>query len=101
MDARDLADFVYTIIPKLKELPQNTNVGLGADFSILDYYKAVAQVIGYEGDFVFDLSKPVGMMQKLVDTSFQKSLNWAPSHSLHQGIESAYEFFKRGLDSEI
>ena len=41
------------------------NIGLGYDYSILEYYQAAAEVVGYEGTFVHNLTKPEGMAQKL------------------------------------
>ena len=40
------------------------NCGLGVDYSVDFYYRVVAEVIGWDGQFVYDLSKPVGMKQK-------------------------------------
>lgn len=49
MYAEDLAEFVFYAIDHFKEMPQNLNVGLGTDYTINEYYQAVASVIGYTG----------------------------------------------------
>ncbi len=67
MYAQDLADFTYFALENFESMPQNINVGLGHDYTINEYYKAIAEVIGYKGKFIHDLSKPVGMKQKLID----------------------------------
>lgn len=93
MYAGDLARFLHFAIEHFSELPETVNVGLGYDYSINEYYTAIAQVVGFEGSFEHDLSKPVGMKQKLVDTSIINSLGWKPSVSLKDGIQSAYNYF--------
>jgi len=93
MYAGDLADFIYFIIDKIDSLPGMVNVGLGHDYTINEYYKTIADVLGYKGKFVHDLSKPVGMQQKLVDTARLHTLGWAPSTSLAEGIKRTYQFY--------
>ena len=101
MNAADLADFIYFAIDRLDQLPQNLNVGLGHDYSITDYYRAVASVVGFSGTFEYDLSKPVGMKQKLVDVNNLRSLGWCHEISLIDGITEAYEFYKESLKNEV
>ena len=40
------------------------NVGIGTDFTIKEYYETISEIIGYKGEFVYDLSKPEGMNRK-------------------------------------
>ncbi|WP_325892039.1 GDP-L-fucose synthase family protein [Grimontia sp. NTOU-MAR1] len=95
MFAEDLADFILFSLDKFEEVPSSVNVGLGTDHSINEFYQAIAKVIGYEGTFYNDLSKPAGMKQKLVDISKQTQLGWSPKTSLIEGIEKTYEFYLR------
>ena len=101
MNAADLANFIYFAIDRLDQLPQNLNVGLGHDYSITDYYRAVASVVGFTGTFEHDFSKPVGMKQKLVDVNNLQSLGWRHKISLIDGITEAYEFYKENLKNEV
>ena len=101
MNAADLADFIYFAIDRLDQLPQNLNVGLGHDYSITDYYRAVASVVGFSGSFEYDLSKPVGTKQKLVDVNNLHSLGWSHEISLIDGITEAYEYYKENFKNEI
>lgn len=101
MSAKDLADFIYFAINRLEIMPQNINVGLGHDYSINDYYNAVAAVVGFEGSFKHDLSKPVGMQQKLVDVSKLKNFGWTYKTELQDGIAEAYKFYKERLSHGI
>ena len=94
----DLADFMWLAAERFDELKSYTNVGLGTDYSINDYYAAVAKVIGYTGKFDHDTSKPVGMQQKLVDVSRQEALGWQPAVSLEDGIRLTYQFFLDHVD---
>jgi GDP-L-fucose synthase len=66
MYAGDLADAVIRAVTKFDSLPALMNIGLGDDCTINEYYQAAADVMGYTGRFVHDLSKPVGMSRKLV-----------------------------------
>ena len=93
MYAEDLADFVYYAIENFEKMPQNINVGLGHDYTINEYYKVVADVIGYKGKFIHDLSKPVGMKQKLIDDSKLQEFGWKYKTSLQDGIKKTYEYY--------
>lgn len=93
MYAGDLADAVVRSIERFDTLPFSMNVGLGHDYTINEYYEAVASVLGYKGNFVHDLSKPVGMTRKLVSTERQAAWGWSVQTSLREGIEKTYEFY--------
>ena len=101
MCAKDLADFIFFAIDNFQKIPQNINVGLGRDYSIIDYYNTVASVIGFDGEFEFDLTKPVGMRQKLVDTQNLRNIGWSHKVDLVDGIQESYNFFKEGLVNGI
>lgn len=98
MYAADLADFVFFAIAHFDDLPQNLNVGLGKDYSINEYYQTVASIIGFQGSFEHDLTKPVGMARKLVDTTLLNALGWQPKISLEEGVRKTYEYFKTVID---
>jgi GDP-L-fucose synthase len=93
MYAGDLADFIYYAVDKFQEMPEVMNVGLGYDYSIKEYYQTAADNIGFAGDFVHDLSKPVGMKQKLVDVAKLKNFGWKPKFSLAEGIKQTYSYY--------
>jgi GDP-L-fucose synthase len=93
MYAGDLADFVFYSISKFEEMPQNINVGLGHDYTINEYYQAIADVIGFKGQFEHDLSKPVGMKQKLIDDSKLQEFGWHYKTELSDGIRKTYQFY--------
>ena len=93
MHASDLSEVVVKAIVNFESLPDLMNVGLGQDFSINDYYRTAAEVIGFSGAFRHDLTKPVGMKQKLVSSERAKSWGWTHRYSLKQGLEETYQYY--------
>ena len=73
------------------------NIGVGADISIADLAGQIGEVVGYQGEIVYDSSKPDGAPRKLVDTSRINDLGWRAGISLEEGIKSTYQWF---LDNE-
>ena len=94
MFVEDLVDFIFYSIENLSRMPQNINVGLGYDYSINEYYQTIAEVIGYKGEFVHDLSKPVGMKQKVVDITKLKEFGWKSKTSLKEGVAKTLAYYK-------
>lgn len=92
MYAGDLADAIFRALRNVSGLPDLMNVGVGSDHSIDDYYRIVADVLGWEGVFTHDLTKPAGMARKLMDVSRQRAWGWHPSVSLERGIEMTYNY---------
>lgn len=93
MDAADLADAVVRHVLQGRDAPELMNIGLGRDHSVNDYYRAAARAVGWNGQLRHDLSKPVGMKQKVVDTSRQTAWGWQPRTSLDEGMARCYAFF--------
>lgn len=97
MYAPDLADAVFRAADQVETLPELMNVGLGHDHTINEYYQTVARVIGWNGSFVHDLTKPVGMTQKLSNISLQLEWGWQPATPLQVGIERTYHFYLEAM----
>ena len=93
MYAEDFSDFVFYAIENFEDMPNTINVGLGFDYSINEYYEKISKVIGYKGNFIHDMSKPVGMQQKLIDISKLKLFGWHHKSSLESGINKTYKYF--------
>ena len=93
MYTADLADFIFYSIKNFEKMPQNINVGIGLDYSINEYYKTIAKVIGFKGKFDNDLSKPVGMKRKLIDIKKLNKFGWSHKTSLETGVEKTYKYF--------
>lgn len=66
------------------------NVGTGTDIRIREVAEMIAEVAGFEGQLVFDPSKPDGTPRKLLDTSKAESLGWNAEIGLREGIENTY-----------
>ena len=97
MYAGDLADAVLKAISSFETAPNLMNVGLGIDYSINEYYQAAAKIIGWTGEFVHDLNRPVGMNQKMVSTSLQAKWGWKSTTSLQDGIQKTYDFYLKSI----
>ncbi len=69
------------------------NIGLGSDLTIREIADVVMRVVGYQGEIVYDASKPDGAMQKLLDVSKLKSLGWSAKTNLETGAAIAYADF--------
>lgn len=93
MYAGDLADAIWDAVERYDSVPTMMNVGLGADLSVNEYYEAAASVIGYTGRFVHDLTKPVGMKQKLVSTTLAETWGWKSKLSLKEGLAKTYQYY--------
>lgn len=67
------------------------NVGYGSDVTIAELAKAIAAVVGYSGQIIFDSSKSDGAPRKLMDSNLLKALGWQPSIDLTSGLRAAYQ----------
>lgn len=76
---------------------EHVNIGVGEDLSILDLAHLVAKVVGFEGELVFDASKPDGTPRKLVDTTKINALGWKPRIGLEEGVGLAYRWFQENV----
>lgn len=84
----DLAEFIVDHIEELGDLPQTLNVGAIEDHTVSEYYHVIAKVLGYQGGFSFDTTKPAGMQRKLMDSTRAVALGWKPKTPLIEGIEA-------------
>ncbi len=69
------------------------NVGSGEELTILELAKLVARIVGWNGRFVLDTSKPDGMPRKCLDSTRLKALGWQQRIALADGICRTYEWF--------
>lgn len=74
-------------------LPPLLNLGYGSDLSIAELAQLIKEVSGYEGEIVFDSTKPDGTMRKLMDSSRLNELGWQPAVDLKTGLARAYADF--------
>ena len=71
----------------------HVNIGSGEDISIYDLAFIIKDIVGYDGDIVWDTSKPDGTPRKLLDISKIKSFGWKPRTKLTDGIEHVYRWY--------
>jgi GDP-L-fucose synthase len=69
------------------------NIGSGQEISIYDLAYKIKNVVGFEGDIIFDSAKPDGTPRKLLDNSRINALGWQAETSLDKGIQQAYEWY--------
>jgi GDP-L-fucose synthase len=69
------------------------NVGTGKEMTIRELAERIAKVIGWEGEFVYDTSRPDGMPRKVMDVSRMEKLGWKAKTSFDSGMRSAYEWY--------
>ena len=72
---------------------ETVNAGIGKELTIKELAKLVAKVIGYEGDILWDTSRPNGTPRKLLDVSKATQLGWTYKTELEEGIRLSYEDF--------
>ncbi len=94
MYAGDLADFIAYAIDKHDQMPELLNIGMGIDYTINEYYRKVADTLGYEGSFIHDLSRAVGMQRKLTDVTRVNNFGWRSKTKLSDGLLKTYQYFK-------
>ena len=69
------------------------NVGTGRDHTVDEYYAAAAAAVGYQGGLTHDLTKPVGIRQKLMDVSSAHLWGWSSKTSLAEGLAKTYAHY--------
>lgn len=73
--------------------PPLVNIGVGEDVTIGELAAQVKQAVGFEGEIVFDTSKPDGTPRKLLDVARLNALGWHASVSLQSGLAKSYADF--------
>ncbi len=86
-------DAPYGELLTYADAPALVNVGSGQEISIADLARLVCDVVGYQGEIVFDTSKPDGTPRKLADSSRLHALGWKHRIELKDGVHDAYQWF--------
>ena len=94
----DMAEaVVYALENKLPEYLYN--VGTGKDITIKELAETIQQVIGHEGEIIWNAEKPDGTPRKLMDVSKMKELGWEYKTELKEGIEKTYSWFLDNIEN--
>jgi len=88
----DLAAACLLLLEKY-DSPEIINIGCGEDVTICELAELVCEVVGFDGELVWDKTKPDGMPRKLLDVTRIRALGWQPTISLRKGIAQTYEWF--------
>ena len=94
----DLADALLFLMAGYSG-ESHVNVGVGNDLTIRELAEMMRDVVGFQGELVFDRSKPDGTPRKLVDTTLINRLGWHAKINLKQGLEEAYSWYIENLAS--
>jgi GDP-L-fucose synthase len=89
----DLAEACLFLLERFDE-PGPINVGTGEDVSIRELAELVCRVVGFEGQLVFDTSKPDGTPRKLMDVSRLNGLGWRASTGLEGGVRTTVAWYQ-------
>jgi len=92
LHADDLADGVLAVLG-MENPPDWINVGYGSDVTIREVAGVIAKITGFQGELVWDSSKPDGTLRKLMDSSKLLATGWRPKYDLETGLMHAYEDF--------
>ena len=108
-DGSPLREFLY--VDDLAELcvylmnnysgNETVNAGSGKEITIKALTELVAEIVGYDGEILWDTSRPNGTPRKVMDTSKARAMGWEAKTSLRDGVKLAYEDYKakdRGQD---
>ena len=90
----DLADAAVFLIKNWSS-DEHINIGTGQDLSVAELARKIARIIGFEGNFVFDPSKPDGTPRKLLDVAKLNALGWRYRTDLESGIRQTYDWYRR------
>lgn len=90
----DLADAALFLMERY-DSSEIINVGTGKDIPITELAELIRGIVGYQGEIVFDPSRPDGTPRKLLDVSRLNALGWRPRIGLREGIEQTYDWYRR------
>jgi len=95
----DLADACVYLMENYsyQEIGTFVNIGCGQDISIEKLAYLIKKIVGFSGELRFNIEKPDGTPQKLLDVSRMSSLGWIAKTSLQDGIRKSYEWYKKSI----
>ena len=94
----DLADACYFLLHNYNEQGL-VNIGCGTDVSIKELAELIVAEVGYEGQLVFDTTKPDGTPRKLMDTSKINKMGWRSKIKLNEGIRLTIDEIKHKINN--
>ena len=92
LHADDLAAAGLWLLEKY-DSPEIINIGCGEDVTIRELAELICDVVGFDGELVWDETKPDGTPRKLLDVTRIQALGWQPTIPLRKGITQTYDWF--------
>jgi GDP-L-fucose synthase len=92
LHADDLAAAGLWLLEKY-DSPEIINIGCGEDVTIRELAELICDVVAFDGELVWDETKPDGTPRKLLDVTRIQALGWQPTIPLRNGIAQTYEWF--------
>lgn len=83
----------------ITQMNSHINIGTGLDCTIQELTETVSKVVGFNGDILWDASKPDGTERKLLDVARLKTMGWQAQINLEQGLQDTYDWFLENLET--
>lgn len=88
----DVAEWLVPALSSIEKWPHEMNLGFGTDFSVEEFHKYALIAVDYQAELVFQPEKPVGMRQKLMDSSVARTrFGWNPKIHPQNGMQLTLE----------
>jgi GDP-L-fucose synthase len=95
--SEDLADGLIFLMNNYNGL-EHINIGPGYETSIKELAETIKEIVGFEGNLVFDTSKPNGTPRRYLDVTNINNLGWKSKTTLKEGLSKTYSWFKENYE---
>lgn len=92
--ADDLADICVNLMESEEDQPSIINIGSSEEVSIKDLVKMIQELLGFEGEVIFDSKKPEGVKRKLLSCEFSKDYHSKPLTKLNDGLKETIRWYQ-------
>ncbi|MBO8132062.1 MAG: GDP-L-fucose synthase [Candidatus Marinimicrobia bacterium] len=99
----DLANACLFLMDRynFEDIGEFINIGTGKDVKIKEFAEMIKEIVGFDGEIRYDISKPDGTPRKLLDISRIKKFKWQPRISLKEGIKKFYDYYRNSIDRDL
>lgn len=94
----DMADACVFLMQHY-DSPELINIGTGEEYTIKQYAEIIGRVVGFQGEVMWDPSKPDGTPRKINDSLKLRALGWKPKYTFEEGAEKTYKWFLQNYKS--
>ena len=96
MNADDVATACLFLMEKYSS-DEIINIGCGYDYAIKEIVELIKEIVSYNGNIVWDITKPNGTLKRLLDNSKLSNLGWFPKVQLKEGLQNTYNWYINNL----